>query len=187
MSAPPTFQRSGESRGFEDFWRSLRSGRLVPKRTDFHPSLARRFLRSISLVEVPTAPGDALRIRVPAEVCNRLSGRNLSGEDHLDYLPKQFHAGAVESARLMAATPCGVWQISPVHLERGYATYLEITAFPLEPSAGAAPSLLCHVHQTGGLILPSLPAERGIEFDTAVQYEFLDIGAGLPNWTSQAA
>jgi hypothetical protein len=44
-----------------------------------------------------------------------------------------------------------------------------------------------HVHQTGGLIPPALPAGRGIEFDTAVQYEFLDIGAGVPDWTSQAA
>jgi hypothetical protein len=187
MPASATFQRSAESQAFEDFWRSLRSEGFVPKRADFHPSRAVRFLRSIVLLDVPSGPGGAIRIRVSSQTCNQLGGRNLSGENPLDYLPEQFHAGAVESARLMVAHPCGLWQISPVHLLRGYATYLEITIFPLAPGEGAAPSLLGHVRHTGGLIPASLSADRGFAFDTATQFEFLNIGAGVPHWTSQAA
>jgi hypothetical protein len=51
--APQTFNRSGASRAFEDFWRSLREDKLVPSRANFRSAKARRFLGDIVLMEAP--------------------------------------------------------------------------------------------------------------------------------------
>ena len=76
-------------------------------------------------------------------------------------------------------TPCGLWQISPLHLARGYAVRVEMTAFPLKGDDGPD-CLLGHVRATGGVTPVSLPTPRGVAIDTALVFCYLDIGAGHP-------
>jgi len=180
-------QRSAESRAFEAYWRSLRSwNELVPSRAKFHPAKALRFLRDIVLLEAACEASRQFRIRVAGEGYTELVGHNVSGQNHLDFVPEWLHADAIESGRLMINTPCGLWQISPAHLARGYTRLLEVTAMPLAPTDSVTPFFLCHVRQIEGLMPATLPVARGISIDTAVQFEFLDIGAGAPAWVSVA-
>lgn len=180
------FGRSPESRAFEDYWRSLRGEALMPARADFHPATAVRFLRDIVLLEATCDGTRNLRIRVAGEGYTELVGRNVSGLNHLDFVPEWLHADAIESARLMMQTPCGLWQISPAHLSRGYTRLLEITALPLAPADGVTPFILCHVRKIEGLLPATLPIQQDVIIDTAVQFEFLDVGAGAPKWVSVA-
>jgi hypothetical protein len=87
----------------------------------------------------------------------------------------------------MIEQPCGLWQISPAHLVFGYATNLEITAFPLSAGKDGKSYILTHVLPAGGLKPVSMPTDRGIGIDTAATYRYLDIGAGQPSVTVKAA
>src|SRR6185312_6319142 len=171
------FQRSDESRAFEAFWCSLRRDGLVPRRSDFHPAGARHLLRNLVLLDAPRNSSQSARIRVSGEGYNQMAGINMRGRDHLDLLPDCYRAGAVATSETMMETPCGLWQISPVHLARGYAIRLEMTAFPLKSDDGPD-CILGHVRATDGLTHASLPTPSGVAIDTAIVYRFLDIGAG---------
>lgn len=175
------FTRSRESRAFEAFWLSLRSDALIPTRADFQPAKARRFLGDIVLMEAPTETCPTLRIRVTGQRFDNLLGSNLTGQDHLDFMPEEFRAGVLATARKMIEMPCGLWQITPAHLVRGYATNLEITAFPLVGDDGARFFLLSQVLPAGGLTAAALPTDHGVGIDTAVTHQFIDLGAGVPS------
>jgi len=183
----PSFVRSSESQEFETFWRSIRGRSLVPSRTDFHPSKARRFLRDLVLMEAPSESCPTLRIRLTGQRFDETIGFDIAGRDHLDFMPRQFHAGVLATARAMVERPCGLWQITPAHLVRGYALNLEITAFPLAAEEQQRAFLITHVRPTGGVMSARLPIQNGMNLDPAVAYQFLDIGAGYPKQTAHAA
>jgi len=183
MDAPyprETFTRSEKSHAFEQFWRSLRGDRLVPARKDFQPAEARDFLGDILLMEAPSADKPSYRIRVTGDRFNTLVGANLTGGNNLDFMPEKYRAGSIAAGRAVVERPCGVWQISPAHLVRGYATNLEVTALPLGADENGVPYILMQVLSAGGLNSASLPTGHGIGIDTAVMSQYIDIGAGVP-------
>jgi hypothetical protein len=185
---PESFVRSSESRDFEAFWCSLRSpDRLVPGRAEFQPARARRFLRDLVLIEAPGAVCSTLRIRLTGLRFAETIGLDISGRDHLEFMPQQYHAGVLATAHAMVAQPCGLWQITPAHLVRGYALHLEITAFPLAPDELGRSFIVAHVRQTGDIMTACLPTDQGLGIDAAVAYRYLDIGAGEPEATAHAA
>ena len=186
-AATESFTRSRESHAFQAFWLSLRGEKLIPSRSDFQPAKARRFLGDIVLMEAPTEACPTLRIRVSGQRFDNLLGANLTGQDHLDFMPEEFRAGVIATAKKMIELPCGLWQISPAHLVRGYATNLEITAFPLVADEGARFFLLSQVLPAGGLKPTSLPTDHGVGIDTSVTHKFIDLGAGIPELRVEAA
>lgn len=185
--AKEQFARSLESHAFEVFWRSLCGENSIPSRADFQPTKARRFLGDIVLMEAPSDSNPTLRIRVTGQRFDNLLGANLTGQDHLDFMPEQFRPGVLATARKMIELPCGLWQISAAHLVRGYATNLEITAFPLRGDATVAFYLLSLILPAGGLKPSSLPTDHGVGIDTAQTHEFIDLGAGIPRLRVEAA
>lgn len=187
MSAPPRFlSRSQESHDFEAFWRSLRDGGIAPTRGAFTPAKARRFLGDIVLMDPPTEENPAYRIRLTGQRFDNLIGVNLTGRNNLDFMPERYHEGSIAAGRNVVELPCGVWQISPAHLVRGYATNLEVTAFPLG-TKGEPSLILMHVRAAGGLDTVSLPTVHGVGIDTAVTHKYIDIGAGVPVEAADAA
>jgi hypothetical protein len=187
QSQSPIFARSRSSCEYETFWRSLRGTKSMPARGDFQPAKARHFLGDLVLVEAPTAEQPAIRIRVTGQRFDSLIGANLTGRDNLEFMPEQYRPGAIAAAHAMLNTPCGLWQITPAHLVYGYATNLEITAFPLGPDETGRAFILIHVLPAGGLRAASLPTGRGVGIDTAVTHCFIDVGAGLPVQAVRAA
>ena len=177
--------RSKGSLAFEEFWRSLRSGTLVPSRADFKPSRAARFLHNIILLEAPGEGRDTLKVRLAGHLYQSVVQYSVSGTDHLDLLPPEYHAGALASVRLMAAKPCGLWQVMPVYL-RGYSRLVEFTAFPLSPGEDCIPLILGYLVPLDevGLAAPALRKE--ISVDTAVDFLFIDVGAGEPKWPADS-
>ncbi|HVU21308.1 MAG TPA: PAS domain-containing protein [Rhizomicrobium sp.] len=183
MDAPypcATLTRSKDSLAFESFWRSLRGEKLVPARADFQPARAKNFLGDMVLLEAPTEQKPAYRIRVTGDRFNILVGANLTGRNNLDFMPEKYHAGSIAAGRAVVERPCGVWQVSPAHLLRGYATHLEVTAFPLSADETGVPYILMQVLPAGGLNTVSLPTDHGIGIDTAVMSYYIDLGAGVP-------
>lgn len=87
----------------------------------------------------------------------------------------------------MVTRPCGLWQTSAAHYQRGFAQYMEMTMFPLLSAAHEPPFLLVLMQALGGLIAPVSSGALPFVYDTAAAFEFLDIGAGVPVWPPAAA
>jgi hypothetical protein len=185
---PKSFNRSSESREFEALWGSLRApSRLMPGRAEFQPSKARRFLRDLVLMEAPSAVCSTLRIRLTGRRFDETIGFDISGRDHLEFMPPEFHAGVLAAARAMIERPCGLWQITPAHLVRGYGMHFEITAFPLAPDEQGRSFIVSQVLPVGDIMSSTLPTDKGLGVGGAVTYAFLDVGAGQPAQIAHAA
>ncbi len=183
---PPAemFSRSPDSLAFEEFWRSLRGVHRMPRRRDFNPARAAHFIRDLVLMEAPGPSRACLRIRLAGERYQELAGHTLAGSDHLDSLAPEYHAGALATGRMMSMLPCGLWQISPMHLPCGYGQFVEITGFPLGAGDDNIPLLICYVRLTGELLGNDHAPLAGLELDTAAAFHFIDVGFGTPNWSS---
>jgi hypothetical protein len=176
-------ERSAQSRAFEAFWRSLRNDELVPSRASFNPAKASQFLRDLVLLECPSGNPADLRIRLAGDGFQQLTSSNLTGQSFIPLMSAAVRDAAVLTTHLLFETPCGLWQITPAHLALGYAIELEITAFPLSGATNGVPYLLCLVRRIDGILEAKFPiGNPGLALDTALQYRFLDIGAGEPEW-----
>jgi len=158
----------------------------VPSRSDFKPSKAARFLHNIILLEAPGEGRNALKMRVVGHGYQSAVQYAVAGTDHLDLLPAKYHAGALASARLMVSKPCGLWQVMPVHV-RGYSRLVELTAFPLAPGEDGIPLILGYLFALEETAIEPPPIQKELSVDTAVEFHFIDIGAGVPAWSAEAA
>jgi hypothetical protein len=173
--------RSSRSFAFEELWRSLRNGKLIPDREDFPPARARWFLSDMALLEV-SFDQPLLRIRLAGTRVEERIQRTIGGDNYLDFLSPEFQAGALLSGRLMVSHPCGLWQLTKIHYERGTAQLTEQTVFPLGPGKHGVPMLLVLTNPKAAFEVPTLKADKAIVADTATKWEFLDLGRGVPEW-----
>ena len=179
--------RSKQSLAFEEFWRSLRKdGALVPLRSDFKPARAARFLHNIILLEAPGEGRASLKIRVAGHLYQGAVPYTVAGTDYLDVLPSKYHAGALASVRLMVEKPCALWQVMPVH-HGDFVRLHEFTAFPLAAGSDGIPLILGYILPLEDLTIASPPVHRELSVDTAIEFAFLDVGAGEPHWPDKAA
>jgi hypothetical protein len=85
----------------------------------------------------------------------------------------------------MVSKPCGLWQIMPLHL-RGVSRHLEFTAFPLMPGNDGIPLVLGYVLPLESLGFAPTAVKNDVVVDTAVEFHFIDVGAGEPQWPAEA-
>lgn len=175
-------ERSTLSAEFEAFWRNLpcEPGRLMPNRSVFLPERAPRFLRHFVLCEVPPDGAQAIRMRLIGSEFAAMIRRDVRGADYLEFLPPQYHEGAIASVRHIVNRPCGLWQVMPVHYERGYAHYIELTVFPLGPGPDGKPLLLVLTQPIPAPLVPTPTGDKVMTADTAVSFRYIDVGAGMP-------
>lgn len=173
--------RSAQSRDFEDLWRRMRGGNLMPRRNDFNVARAARFVRDLVLMEAPAPNRRQMRIRLAGERYQEIAGYNLAGRDHLEHFDHDYRDGALTTGWLMFNHPCGLWQITPMHTAKGYGQYIEVSGFPLGAGEDGIPLLLCHVRLTGEILHSS---NNRLSLDTAADFHFIDVGAGVPEWAA---
>jgi hypothetical protein len=173
-------ERTPLSREFESFYRALPREGHIPHRKVFRPERAAKFLRHIILCDVLTAGAPAIRMRLIGSAFEENIQRNIAGHDYLQYLPPRYHAGAVEAARHIVGRPCGLWQVVPLHYERGYGHNVELTAFPLAPGPDGVHLLLVLTQTPGGPITGTPTDGKALAVDTASRYQYIDLGAGTP-------
>src|SRR5689334_1483216 len=113
-------------------WRDLPRDGLIPRRRAFQPRLAKSFLRHLILVQAPSLGDPTLRIRVAGDAILQFVQDNIVGMNFLDFMDgDERKARALDIVREMFEQPRGHWWVSPVHYERGFSHYWEVTAFPL--------------------------------------------------------
>ena len=175
-------QRSRGSLEFEALWRALPRKGLVPDRRAFDPARAPGFLRKLILVEGSTPRRPGLFFRVAGEALNENVQFNMAGANWLDFLPPEHHAEALESARLICEHPCGVWQLTPVHYERGFSQRIEVTIFPLGRAGDGTPLMLGYLEFLPSDRVGPILRGKGLSAETSKDFAFIDIGNGIPIW-----
>jgi hypothetical protein len=178
-------QRSERSREFERRWRSIPKAATVPTRREFSPRLFAPMLRHIMLLDFSTDGPPWSRIRVVGDGIRESVQSDLTSHDYLEFLAPRFHPGAAASVDLIFRHPCGLWQVMAAHYQRGFSQYLELTAFPIATEVGGG-QMLSFLAPLRGHVVPMPPGLSVMSIDTAVTFEFLDIGAGVPAWPPQA-
>jgi hypothetical protein len=170
--------RSTQSLAFERYWHSLPKQGLIPHKRDFTPAGMASLLRNVMLLEVSLEPVPSFQIRLVGGAIQERIQRDVKGRDYLEFLPPDVQEGAVTAVRYMFDHPCGLWQITPLHFERGISVNLESTVFPLmaEPS----PFVLAIGLPRDDRPYPQLPDGKPLLITTAPEYCYLDVGAGVP-------
>jgi hypothetical protein len=159
----------------------MRGGAIVPRRSSFNIAKAAKFVRDLVLMEAPAPQRQSMRIRLAGERYQEIAGYNLAGRDHLEHFDPDYRDGALTTGWLMANHPCGLWQITPMHSPKGYGQYIEVTGLPLGAGEDGIPLLLCHVRLTGQLLHTG---GNRFGMDTAADFRFIDVGAGVPAWAA---
>jgi len=171
--------RSALSWDFEAHWRSLPRTGLVPSRSAFRPERAPRFLRDFVMCDVTLGDQPTIKIRVTGTAFDERVQQPVQGQDYVQYLQPQYHDGVRASVREIVERPCGLWQVMTVHYRRGFAQNLEATVFPLV-NEGGGHQLLILMREATGMAKPRSTGEMALSADTALTYQFIDIGAGVP-------
>jgi hypothetical protein len=174
------FSRSPESLAFEKLWRDLPRTGLVPDRSEFKPERAKAFLRNLILVAAPSDETGALAIRLVGSALHEQIGRDVTGLDYAHFLRDGGRNDALLVVRKMFAHPCGFWQIAPVHYERGYSQFWEMTGFPLAGNDKSPPLVFAYVRQAERKLQAEQTGERAMYVGPADPFEYIDIGAGVP-------
>ena len=98
----------------------------------------------------------------------------------MDFLPPEQRAESLEAGRLICTRPCGIWQLNPVHFERGFAQVIEATIFPLGPGADGVPLMLGSLEFLRADLRPIPTVDKATVAETSAVYDFIDVGAGVP-------
>jgi hypothetical protein len=172
----PSFVRSQESLAFEKMWRQLPRTGILPERSAFRPRLAKAFLRHVTLLQVPSPEDPTLRVRLAGDAISQQIGGNIVDQNFLDFIADGERKGrALEIVRELFERPCGEWWVSPVHYERGYSCYWEVTAFPLAGNEHSPAMILILVKPLDGILEVRKVDQRVVRMDPAVQGEIIDI------------
>jgi hypothetical protein len=174
------FSRSAESLAFEKIWSELPRKGLVPDRDAFKPYAAKSYLRNLILLAAPTDDAGALTIRLVGSAIHDQIGRDITGLDYGLFLGVGRRDQALLVVRKMFTHPCGFWQIAPVHYERGYSQFWEMTGLPLAGNEASPPLVLAYVRPAERLLQAERTGERAMYVGLAEPFEYIDIGAGLP-------
>lgn len=173
--------RSALSRDFETFWHTLPKEGVVPERDAFRPERAARFLRHLILSEAQFEGEAFVRFRLVGSEFERRVERSLTGSNSLNFLEPADRDRNLRVTRKLATHPCGLWHVTPLHYERGYAQHMEFTSLPIGRGAGGTYLFLVLTQPVDGMIMPLGTGNKAIRVDPAVTFQYLDLGAGVPS------
>jgi len=127
------------------------------------------------MVQAPTPDDPTLRVRLVGDAIRQQIGRNIVGQDYFEFMGFERRAAAIDIVNAMFSGPSGVWWVAPVHYERGFSRFWEMTAFPLTGDDGS-PNVVLALVKPADIPLDSLQTgEKAIRVGLAVQFRQLEI------------
>lgn len=164
-------------------WRRLPRPHNVPDRASFDPCDISSILPVISLVERVAA--NEWRVRLAGTELERRWGRELSGLTYAEVLSSQAVEVTHCEFEAICRQPCGSWSLRHLELRSGRKLQTETLRLPLRDKHGEVSLIV----SCNGELSPELMREtdQPREIVTVFEQQFLDIGAGIPDFRCLAA
>ncbi len=161
-----------------EYWLSLPRTGLLPQRASVDPNDLKDILPSISITE--WHPPDDLRYRLAGTGVVDRFGFDPTGQNFLELVEGMEKAVLAENLRKIAETPCGLRSVREEAYQRGYRQFVEHAVLPLENDRSGGALLIA---ATAVVEPPESWTDKGTlsEMKQAREFEFIDIGAGVPD------
>lgn len=159
-------------------WSQLPRPLSVPSRASFDPCAIPSILPVISLIE-RVAP-DEWRVRLAGTEIERRWGRELSGLTYAEMLSTQAVEVTHCEFEAICRQPCGSWSLRHLELRSGRRLQTETLRLPLRGKNGEVNLIV----SCNGELNPDLLREpdQPREIITVFEQQFVDLGAGIPDF-----
>ena len=124
-------ERSQQSLAFEEYWRSLRSGRAMPSLDDFDPLQISDLIPNLFELFVTRGETISASIRFAGGDVRNSANTEVTDTDFLSYVPPDRVDATVGRNMASYDQPCGLCQVNPMSLDAGSSVFLELTGFPM--------------------------------------------------------
>ena len=172
-----TRSRSAKSIAYEALWRSMRPVGSLPLREAFLSPSVGPIQSSVLVIE--RKPGRRGIVHAAGSKIIEQTGQDIVGSNYIELMPEAKRKEAWWTLGAMISRPCGLWELMPVYIGSSVASIVEITGLPViddETGKVFVASYLLPCAMTKEALRKS-----GVSTDAAITYEYLNLGAGIPN------
>jgi len=155
----------------------------VPLRSSFDPMSIPRILPVVSLFQ--RMAENEWRTRLSGTEIERRWGRTLTGLSYTDIMSPAAAASTLCEFEAICTQPCGSWSLRHLELSSGRQLDAETLRLPLRAGDGGVSLILSCSGELSGRFLHEPDEWR--EVSTVMAQQFVDIGAGIPDWVCAPA
>lgn len=172
--------RCDRSQRYFDYWKSLprEPGEILPRRSRFLPEEVPELLSTAAVYELVSH--DLLKARLQGTAINERFGRDITGENYLDYVAPERLASASRAFWTMAQHPCGMHAILIHRLTSGRDVLVEALGFPYINDQGDNPIVIYQSNEIEGTSRQQLRDEGQLSMILLEGRTMIDIGNGVP-------
>lgn len=178
-------KRTKASLNFQIQWeKTRREGELVPPRSKFDPIDFPDILPSFILAEVDPV-SQTMPIRLAGSAIRDFVGFELTGVNYLDYVEKTNETAEWLYRLALHDHPCGRFETVEISFTGDLSIACSLTTFPLVGSGGER-LILTFAEPIESQLLPNRGQIANFT-EHAVSIDFIDIGAGVPDFTASSS
>lgn len=164
-------ERSADSKRFEQTLLKSRLPGVLPRLCDIDFNKIPDLMPWVSLLR-PDAFERTLRITMAGCGFTEMQGHSLIDMDYLDFVDPAMKGEAFDSAFIMLARPCGLWQLSSVKYFDDSEGVLELTGIPVFDSVRGCGLVAFFMRKS-----PMQPTTRIMTVHTSTDWQWIDMKA----------
>ncbi|MDP7548835.1 MAG: PAS domain-containing protein [Alphaproteobacteria bacterium] len=168
-----------ECRDFAQAWQDWRGTELIPRRFEVRIEEIVELLPLMTVMEVISP--EAATFRLAGTALSEGLGFELTGHNYFDMAPPDTRALRVARTWQVATQPCGSLFLCSIIYQSGRAVPSEVLTLPIWPNE---PSVRPHLFAVSMALEETRmegPASEANQLPIGEGYQFIDIGAGLPD------
>lgn len=169
-----------QNQDFFDYWQSLPRDGLVPESKDFFPEDIPELLPFFTIYELVST--DCVRFKLAGTMISTRDGVDRTGDNYLDDVAPERRKKASEAFWAIYNQPCGMRVVLDLKKESGLVHQIEGLGLPMINSKGQYPLLYYSNHILLQAKVQMETLGDRLELITVRQRDFIDIGAGIPDF-----
>lgn len=174
------FINSQRNQDFFDYWQKLPRNGVVPESKSFFPEDIPKLLSSFTIYELVSA--DCIRFKLAGTKIANRDGGDRTGDNYLDEVAPARRKKASEAFWTVYNQPCGMRVILEFTKKSGMVVLVEGIGLPMINSTGEFPLLYYSNDELSRSKRKVAGTIDRLELITVKQRDFIDIGAGIPDF-----
>lgn len=168
------------NKDFFEYWQGLPRTGLVPDKSHFLPEDVPELLPTITIYELASA--DYIYFRLSGTALDVRDGFNRTGKNYLDYVAPERKEKASEALWLLAKHPCAMRVVMTYTSTGGLVKKIESIGTPMIDSETGRKFLYYSSRELTPDANEIHVPEDKLKFITILRRDFIDIGAGVPDF-----